>query len=155
MQVKKFSEKDYAICINYGEDVMEKLAEFANEYKIGFCCFNGVGAFKETDLGAFNATKCEFIKHKVVGNQDGNDFTLEVISFIGNITWDKKTDTPIVHAHSAVSDKTGAVKAGHVFKGVVGVTFELSVRVVSPKVKHYRQDDKQFNFRFWDLDSIK
>lgn len=148
MNYKKFGDNDYAICIDYNEDVMIKLYEFVEEMEIGFATFTAVGAFSKAVLGSFNAKKCEFTKHKMKGE---HDFTLEVLSFTGNIAWNKENNKPIVHAHSAVSGHDGKVLGGHVFSGIVGVTFELHLKVLSWQEKHYRKDNTQFNFKFWDL----
>ena len=145
MKFKKLNKNEYLLCFNVGEEIITILNDFTVKEKIGFATFNGVGAYENVTIGSFNSKTNSFVKH----NFKADDFTFEVLTFCGNITWENK-QKPIIHSHTTFANKKTNVFGGHVFKAYVGVTFELHVTKVSDE-KEIRKHNKRFNFKFWNL----
>ncbi|HTV22006.1 MAG TPA: PPC domain-containing DNA-binding protein [Polyangiaceae bacterium] len=104
-----------------GDDVLAGLTELARTRGWKSAHFDGIGSFSRATLGWYDFERKAFLKIP-------KDGTLEVASFIGNVTRDKD-DAPIVHAHGAVADAHGAMTGGHVLEATVAATLEVFLEV--------------------------
>ena len=76
----------------------------------------GIGSVREAVLGYYDESRREYLRREVPGD-------MELISFVGNVTWlDGK---PFVHAHAVLSGADFAPIAGHLFQAEIAATGEF------------------------------
>ena len=78
MQYKQVG-KDHFIYIEKNEKVMDTLTRFCIDQGISNAKLSGIGAVKETEIGAYDTVKKEYIR------KEFSD-VLELVSFEGNVT---------------------------------------------------------------------
>ena len=118
MQYQKV-EKDYFIHIEKNEKVMNTLTQFCNDNGIQNAKISGIGAVRNTELGAFDTVAKEYIRKPFDG-------IWELISFEGNVTL--RDGKPFVHAHVVLSDHDMDTKGGHLFETTVAAVGEFFLR---------------------------
>ena len=115
MQFQKIG-KDYLINIDKDEKVVETLTRFCKENGIKNAKLSGIGAVKETEIGAYDLPKKEYIKREY-------SEILELLSLEGNVAL--KDGEPFIHAHVVLSDHNMQTLGGHLFETTVGVAGEF------------------------------
>ena len=115
MQYKKVG-KDHFIYIEKNEKVMDTLTRFCIDKGISNAKLSGIGAVKETEIGAYDTIKKEYIR------KEYSDI-LELVSFEGNITL--KDGSPFPHAHVVLSDHNMSTAGGHLFETTVAAVGEF------------------------------
>ena len=115
MQYKQVG-KDHFIYIEKNEKVMDTLTRFCIDKGISNAKLSGIGAVKETKIGAYDTIKKEYIR-KEYSN------ILESVSFEGNITL--KDGSPFPHAHVVLSDHNMSTAGGHLFETTVAAVGEF------------------------------
>ena len=115
MQYKQVG-KDHFIYIEKNEKVMETLTRFCIDKGISNAKLSGIGAVKETEIGAYDTIKKEYIR------KEYSDI-LELVSFEGNITL--KDGSPFPHAHVVLSDHNMSTAGGHLFETTVAAVGEF------------------------------
>ena len=115
MQYKQVG-KDHFIYIEKNEKVMDTLTRFCIDKGISNAKLSGIGAVKETEIGAYDTIKKEYIR------KEYSDI-LELVSFEGNITL--KDGSPIPHAHVVLSDHNMSTAGGHLFETTVAAVGEF------------------------------
>jgi predicted DNA-binding protein with PD1-like motif len=109
-------EKTFALVLQYGEDPMEEIRQFAAKEKLQACRFTAVGAFSEAEVGFFDFSIKDYV-HIRFGEQT------EVLSMMGDIT--TYEDKPKVHAHVVLGKRDGTACGGHLLKAAVHPTLEI------------------------------
>ncbi len=115
MQYKRL-ENDYFIYIEKNEKVMETLTRFCIDQGIENAKLSGIGAVKETEIGAYDTLAKKYIRRK-------SPDVLELISFEGNVTL--KDKSPFVHAHVVLSNHDMNTLGGHLFETTVAAVGEF------------------------------
>ena len=115
MQYKQVG-KDHFIYIEKNEKVMDTLTRFCIDKGISNAKLSGIGAVKETEIGAYDTIKKEYIR------KEYSDI-LELVSFEGNITL--KDGSPFPHAHVVLSDHNMSTAGGHLFETTVAAVGEF------------------------------
>ena len=115
MQYKQVG-KDHFIYIEKNEKVMDTLTRFCIDKGISNAKLSGIGAVKETEIGAYDTIKKEYIR------KEYSDI-LELVSFEGNITL--KDGSPFPHAHVVLSDHNMTTAGGHLFETTVAAVGEF------------------------------
>ena len=115
MQFQKVG-KDYLINIDKDEKVVETLTRFCKENGIKNAKLSGIGAVKETEIGAYDLPNKEYIKKEY-------SEILELLSLEGNVAL--KDGEPFIHAHVVLSDHNMQTLGGHLFETTVGVAGEF------------------------------
>ena len=115
MQFQKVG-KDYLINIDKDEKVLETLTRFCKENGIKNAKLSGIGAVKETEIGAYDLPNKEYIKREY-------SEILELLSLEGNVAL--KDGEPFIHAHVVLSDHNMQTLGGHLFETTVGVAGEF------------------------------
>ena len=115
MQYKQ-EGKDHFIYIEKNEKVMDTLTRFCIDKGISNAKLSGIGAVKETEIGAYDTIKKEYIR------KEYSDI-LELVSFEGNITL--KDGRPFPHAHVVLSDHNMSTAGGHLFETTVAAVGEF------------------------------
>ena len=139
MQYKRF-ENVYAVRIDKGEEIMQKLRQLCVEEKIGFAQVKAIGASERAVLGVYDLNKQEYMKETIDG-------FCEITSLAGNIT--TVNEEPYIHLHATLADQRHNIHGGHVLALTVGATCEMFVRVMDSTVG--RIHDDQLGINLWDL----
>ena len=125
-------EQDYFIYIEKNEKVMDSLTQFCIDNKIQNGKVSGIGAVKETEIGAYDTLEKIYIRKEVPG-------VLELISFEGNITL--KDSQPFVHAHVVLSNHDMNTLGGHLFETTVAAVGEFFLRKFEGKASRKLNED--------------
>lgn len=116
----------YILRLRRGESVILSLEQFAVENRIKSATFTAIGALDQVELAHYNVKKKKYSSKKFKEE-------LELVSFIGNISWhDKK---PLIHAHASLSKPTMEVIGGHFVEGRVSGTMEISLHTLSARIQ--------------------
>lgn len=126
-------ENKFQVIVEKGENLVEKLTEVANEYKIKGGQITGLGAIKNVELGYYHLDSKNY--HRM--NFGEKDF--ELISLNGNISL--KDGNPFIHVHASMGDEKFEVFGGHLFEAEVAVTAEVFITPLG--VMPERQHDTQ------------
>ena len=118
MQYKQV-DRDYFLYIEKNEKIMETVTKFCTEKNINNAKISGIGAVKNTEIGAYDTVTKKYVK-----KQFNN--VLELVSFEGNITI--KNKKPFVHAHVVLSDHDMHTFGGHLFETTIAVVGEFFIR---------------------------
>lgn len=119
--------KTFAIIFDKGDNVRERLLEFARTNRLTDASLTAIGAFDELVLGFFDRHKKTYKKIPV--NEQ-----VEVLSFAGNIV--QKDGEPQLHAHVVVGKQDGTAHGGHFLEGRVWPTLEM---ILSDAPVHVRR----------------
>lgn len=109
-------EKTYALILQYGDEVMASLKQFAQDNKLYGCRFTAIGAFSQTEVGFFDFATRDYVPIRF-------EEQMEVLSMVGDITLYE--DKPQVHAHVVLGSRDGSARGGHLLKGMVHPTLEI------------------------------
>ena len=109
-------KKDYFIYIEKNEMVMSTITKFCISEGIKNARISGIGAVKNTEIGAYDIIAKKYIKKQF-------SETLELISFEGNVSL--KDDNPFVHSHVALSNHKMETIGGHLFETTISAVGEF------------------------------
>ena len=133
-------ENMYAVRIDRGEEIMEKLKELCRAEKIRFAQVSAIGASEHAVLGVYDLTTQEYAKEIC------SEFC-EITSLTGNIT--TVNDAPYIHLHATLADQKHNLHGGHVLELVVGATCEMFIQVFDSTVG--RIHDDQMGINLWEI----
>ena len=131
MQYKQIND-DYFIYIEKNEKIMETFTQFCIKNNISNAKISGIGAVKNTEIGAYDILKKQYIKKKF-------DNILELVSFEGNITLNN--DAPFPHAHVVLSDHDMNTYGGHLFETTVAAVGEFFLKKIDNEAYRKLNDD--------------
>ena len=109
--------KTFALIMDAGDEISERLRSFAEARNLGGSSFKAVGALSYTKLGWFNWESKQYEVAIELGEQ------VELLSLIGDIAL--KDGKPQVHAHATVGRRDGKAFGGHLLKAIVRPTCEI------------------------------
>lgn len=109
-------QKTFAVILESGEEVMEKIMEFAKEQKISASQFTAIGAFSNTIVGFFDFSIRDY--KKIPFKEQ-----MEVLTLNGDITLFKGEYK--IHAHVVLDKEDGTAHGGHLLKATVHPTLEI------------------------------
>ena len=138
MQYRKLANT-YAVRMDKGEEITEKLKELCRAENIRFAQVNAIGASEHAVLGVFDLAKKEYEKESCSG-------FCEITSLTGNIT--NVNDAPYIHLHATLADQQHNIRGGHVLEMTVGATCEMFVRAFDSSVG--RVHDDQLGINLWE-----
>ena len=124
MQFEKTSD-GYFVYIEKNERIMEKITQFCINNHISNAQLSGIGAVKNTEIGAFDVQSKNYIRKNFKS-------VMELVSFQGNITL--KDSQPFAHAHVTLSDHEMNTKGGHLFDATVAAVGEFFIRKIPNSV---------------------
>lgn len=139
MRYQKF-ENVYAVRIDKGEEIMQKLKELCKTEHIRFAQVSAIGASEHAVLGVYGLDSQEYDK-------EIRDGFCEITSLSGNVT--TVNDEPYIHLHATLADQQHNIHGGHVLEIVVGATCEMFVQVIDAAVG--RKHDDQLGINLWDF----
>jgi len=109
-------QKTFAVILESGEEVMQKIMEFAKAQKISASQFTAIGAFSKTIVGFFDFSIKDY--KKIPFKQQ-----MEVLTLNGDITLFKGEYK--IHAHVVLGKEDGSAHGGHLLKATVHPTLEI------------------------------
>ena len=118
MQYQKVN-KDYFIYIEKNELVMKTITKFCISEGIKNAKVSGIGAVKNTEIGAYDILNKEYIRKQYPR-------TLELVSFEGNVTL--KEEQPFVHSHVVLSNHDMKTIGGHLFETTISAVGEFFLK---------------------------
>lgn len=120
MKIKQVLDqpRTYVLILSTGDEVVDCLTKFAAERRPESATFTAIGAFECCTLGYFDWQYKKYLENPVVDQ-------VEVLSLVGNLTWDG--DKPKAHAHVVIGLRDGSACGGHLLKGLVRPTLEVTV----------------------------
>ena len=118
MQYKQV-DKDYFIYIEKNEKVMDTLTRFCKDQDITNAKISGIGAVKQSEIGAYDTVGKEYIRKQFPD-------VWELVSYEGNVTL--KDGDPFVHGHVVLSNHDMKTIGGHLFETTVAAVGEFFLR---------------------------
>ena len=118
MQYKQV-DKDYFIYIEKNEKVMDTLTSFCKDQSITNAKISGIGAVKQSEIGAYDTIGKEYIRKQFPD-------VWELVSYEGNVTL--KDGDPFVHGHVVLSNHDMKTIGGHLFETTVAAVGEFFLR---------------------------
>ena len=118
MQYKQV-DKDYFIYIEKNEKVMDTLTRFCRDQAITNAKISGIGAVKQSEIGAYDTVGKEYIRKQFPD-------VWELVSYEGNVTL--KDGDPFVHGHVVLSNHDMKTIGGHLFETTVAAVGEFFLR---------------------------
>jgi uncharacterized protein len=109
--------RTYVLAFHPDDEAVAGLNEFVREHRISCAHFTAIGALSRATLAWYDVPRKTCREIRV-------DEPVDVVSCIGDVALDQD-DSPIVHVHCAVSDRTGKVTGGHLPDGPVSATLEV------------------------------
>ena len=126
MKFRKFGD-NYVINIESGEELMSCLQGLARNEKIVGARVQGIGSLEDVQLGFHLPDKERYHKQFFTGQFD-------LISLMGNISYDGEKNRAFVHVHAVIGDNEFRTFAGHMLSAKVLSTAELFVTVVGEAI---------------------
>lgn len=112
-----------------GEEVLKKLEELRETYRITTGFFQAIGAVDRVTLAHYDVDAREYAEQVF-------EAPFEVTNFAGNIGPDK------IHAHITVADDSYEAKAGHCSGARVSGTFEMIIQLSDELVLNHAFDEE-------------
>ncbi len=125
-------QKTYALIMDSGDRIMEKIREFAKENQLQASQFSAIGAFKEATIGYFDYGIKDYKKIEIHEQ-------VEVLNIAGDISL--KNGEIQLHAHVVLGKKDGTAHGGHLMEGIAHPTLEV-ILTESPAYLRRQYDDK-------------
>lgn len=120
--LKEGAQRHFAVVLDTGDEVVQRLLDFAREQNLTGSQLEGIGAFQEVVLGYFDLDKKDYVSHTVREQ-------VEVLSLLGNIVVHE--NQPKLHAHVVVGKRDTTALGGHLIEARVRPTLEVMI-VESP-----------------------
>lgn len=124
-------EKNQVLIFETGDEVVSTIIAFVRREKIRAAHFTGIGAFSSATLAYFDWEKKSYIDLPI--NEQ-----VEVLVLTGDIAWDG--NEPVAHVHVVVGCRDGSTRGGHLKKGWVRPTLELSFSQAGALERNYDPD---------------
>jgi hypothetical protein len=102
-----------------GEEVKATLTAFARDQKVQAASFVALGAFERAVLAYF---EWEQKRYKPIPIEE----QVEVVTLTGDVVRNEK-DQPDLHAHAVLGLSDGTTRGGHLQKGIVRPTLEVTI----------------------------
>jgi predicted DNA-binding protein with PD1-like motif len=121
-------EKNQALIFETGDEVISTITDFVRREKIRAAHFTGIGAFSSATLAYFDWEKKSYLDLPV--NEQ-----VEVLVLTGDIAW--KGNEPVAHVHVVLGCRDGSTRGGHLKKGLVRPTLEISFSQAGALERHF------------------
>ena len=126
----------WIVRIDPGEEIVQTLKSFARDHGVRAGLISGLGAVGETELGFFVRGPRQYVTRRFEGDY-------EIGSLTGNFS--ELDGQPFPHCHVVIAGEDMVAHAGHLFRGLVTVTCEVTI-VTDPEVlRRVARPDQGFN----------
>lgn len=129
--IENDGETTYVLIFDKGDEVVSTLKQFANDKELTASRINGIGALTDVTTGYFDPEEKKYIENPV--NEQ-----CELLSLIGDIA-EGPDGKPAPHMHVVVGLRDGTTRGGHLLKGHVFPTLEMTL-VETPAHLHKKMD---------------
>lgn len=126
-------EKTYVLVFDKGDEVVSTLKRFADENQLAASHITGIGAFSDVTTGYFDRETKKYIENPVHEQ-------CELLSLIGDIA-EGPDGEPALHMHVVVGLRDSTTRGGHLLKGLVFPTLEMTL-VEAPAELHKKMDSE-------------
>jgi predicted DNA-binding protein with PD1-like motif len=116
-----------------GEEAKTQLLALAKQEGIENASFVALGAFETATVAYFNWQEKTYKDIPVDGQ-------VEVITLVGDIVPDDK-GKPSIHAHTVLGLPDGTTRGGHLQKGIVRPTLEITVTELPAHLKRHKHPE--------------
>jgi predicted DNA-binding protein with PD1-like motif len=132
VQVKELPLSRYLLVLDRDEELVSTVTAFLEERGILGGNVTGIGALKNHTMGFFDVEKQEYLKRTFEENME-----------LGNLTGTIGTvdGKPFLHAHATVCGPELIAFTGHLFKGEVAVTAELTITDFETELPRAEDED--------------
>lgn len=137
MEYKKFGGI-YAVRLDRGEEILDKLKELAQKESIRFASVRALGAVGEFTAGVFDPAEKKYRANEFKGN-------FEIVSLTGTV--DAMDSACYIHLHMSAGNEKGEVFGGHLSRAVVSATCEMLVAPVCGEIG--RRFDESVGLNIW------
>ncbi len=144
MQVKRLGA-NYLVQLDQGENVLQRLEDFAKQHRIGFATLSGIGMLDRVILGSYDGESNTYQKRSL-------DEPVEVLNLTGDITRGRDGH-PTAYAHVVLGLADFSTRGGHLVEGTVGPTLEIVVRPQPGTIR--RRHDPDTDLQRWDLRAVE
>jgi len=132
--------RGYVIKLEPDEKLHETLLKFFKQKRFASAFFQGIGALKNVDIGAFSTEKNGYVNIPTEGE-------FELITAMGNISL--VDGEPFAHTHVCLGNHRGQTYSGHLFEATVAITAEIFLIPID--IALLRKEDSKLNFKALDL----
>jgi predicted DNA-binding protein with PD1-like motif len=129
-------ENVYAVRIDKGEEIVEKLKELCRTENIRFAQVSAIGASEHAVLGVYDLAKQEYARESVSG-------FCEITSLSGSIT--TVNEAPYIHLHAMLADQQHQIHGGNLLELTVGAICEMFIRAIDTGVGRIHDDQLGIN----------
>ena len=133
MLEKKLNENMIFLRVDKDEEIISKIKEISQKYRVNSGRVTGIGALKRAILGYYTGEK--YAKTEVNEN-------MELISCLGDIS---SEEGYTIHLHSVLGNRYGDTKAGHLFEGVISCTGEFFIEIFPEKLERKHDPTTKLN----------
>ena len=104
--------------LEVGEEILESLRRLGRAEMLPWASFTGLGAVNRLTLALYDPAQRRYLESSF-------EEDLEVATMTGNFTW--LGEEAVVHAHGVFSRADCSTLGGHIVRGVVSLTLEVSI----------------------------
>ncbi|HZR37386.1 MAG TPA: PPC domain-containing DNA-binding protein [Nevskia sp.] len=123
----------WILVLDSGEEVMQALRDFALQHRVGAASFVALGAFRSAVLGYFDLQRRQYQPVPV-------ESQVEAITLVGDIARDE-AGKPSVHAHAVLGLPDASTRGGHLLRGEVRPTLEVTVTETPAHLRRTRRPE--------------
>jgi predicted DNA-binding protein with PD1-like motif len=136
MQVILEDSNQYVLRFDAGEEVVARLAQFAQQHTIRAAHFTALGAAGEVVLAYYDLGEKKYEDQAIVEN-------MEILSVVGNIG--EMEGKPAIHAHGTFGRRDLSIVGGHIKKLVVSATCEVHITKLLGQLQRAYNEDTGLN----------
>jgi predicted DNA-binding protein with PD1-like motif len=115
----KLIHNAFAVVFDPGDEVLDRLLDFARRHRLTAASFTGLGALSDAVLGYFDCEKKRYRRIPIAEQ-------VEVLNLTGNVALAADGE-PKLHAHIVLSKADGTAHGGHLLEAHVRPTLEVMV----------------------------
>ena len=124
--------KKAVIRIDRGEEIMEKIKEFATKENIKLASISALGAVDDFTVGVYNVDEKKYYSNSFKG-------AYEIVSLVGTIN--TMNGEFYSHLHMSAGDNEGKVFGGHLNRAIVSATCEMVVDIIDGEVDRFHDSE--------------
>lgn len=140
MYYSKVSLNKYLIRLVRGEEINTSIKKFCRKLNIKNAGLSGIGSVDDPTLAHYRVDTKKY-KEKMLSG------IFELTSLVGNVGVFE--DEALVHIHVSLSDEEMRAFGGHLVKGNVSATAEITLTVFESDLR--KSHDDEIGLKLWDL----
>ncbi len=126
----------YFLRLDVGDEIVSSLHHLAETENILAGSVFGIGATNDVTVGLFDTQKKQYYSNTYLGD-------MEITSLTGNIS--RQNGQPYLHLHITIADETNQVIGGHLNRGVISITGEITVLSATLATNREFSEEKGIN----------